>query len=329
MKDELKITLSVIVPVYNTEYYLRRCLSSILEQDLNNLEVIVVDDGSTDKSGNICDEYAAKDIRVKVIHQNNKGISEARNNGFAIAKGEYITYVDSDDYLPDDMGLYRRAIDNMENKNLDILVGLWQYQDESGNFLIDIKKIPAFFNSEMSTEKFAEGFYYGNYANGLVVAVWNKIYRKEFIKDLKYYGRIYEDDRWMTQVLRKYGKVYCAKEFCYIYVQNKNSLTNSRFDQNHLEMLNTLSQRATLFENNRFIRINSLKTYLNLYIEYWYKAKDAKVDFIEDKLTYNAYFDELKEKKECTKKEQIRYALFKHSKTGYEFLVKKIMRKGL
>ena len=148
MKDELKITLSVIVPVYNTEDYLRRCLSSILEQDLNNLEVIVVDDGSTDKSGNICDEYAAKDIRVKVIHQNNKGISEARNNGFAIAKGEYITYVDSDDYLPDDMGLYRRAIDNMENKNLDILVGLWQYQDESGNFLIDIKKIPAFFKGQ-------------------------------------------------------------------------------------------------------------------------------------------------------------------------------------
>ena len=94
-------------------------------------------------------------------------------------------------------------------------------------------------------------------------------------------------------------------------------------------MLNTLNQRATLFENNRFIRINSLKTYLNLYIEYWYKAKDAKVDFIEDKLTYNAYFDELKKKNECTKKEKIRYALFKHSKTGYELLVKKIMRKGL
>ena len=89
--------ISVIIPVYNVEKYLHRCLDSVIEQTYKNLEVILIDDGSTDHSGEICDDYAAKDVRIHVIHQENQGVSAARNKGLDNVKGEYITFVDSDD----------------------------------------------------------------------------------------------------------------------------------------------------------------------------------------------------------------------------------------
>ena len=98
MKME-KFILSVIIPVYNVEKYLRKCVDSVLAQDIADMEVILIDDGSPDNCGAICDEYAEKDTRVKVIHKEHEGLSSARNAGLDIARGKYITFVDSDDYL--------------------------------------------------------------------------------------------------------------------------------------------------------------------------------------------------------------------------------------
>ena len=95
--------ISVIIPVYNVEKYLRRCLDSVIAQTYQNLEIICVDDGSIDDSGKICDQYAVRDARIKVIHQENQGLSAARNRGIDAADGEYIAFVDSDDYILEDM----------------------------------------------------------------------------------------------------------------------------------------------------------------------------------------------------------------------------------
>ena len=95
--------ISIIIPVYNVAVYLPRCLDSILAQTYKNLEIILVDDGSKDNSGKVCDEYALKDSRIKVIHQKNQGVSVARNAGLRIAKGDYIGFVDSDDYIETNM----------------------------------------------------------------------------------------------------------------------------------------------------------------------------------------------------------------------------------
>ena len=116
--------VSVIVPVYNVEKYLKQCLDSIVDQTLEDLEIVLVDDGSVDSSGTICDEYAKKDARIKVIHKKNGGLSDARNVAIDIAKGEYITFVDSDDYVTDDYveSLYKLLVEN--NAQMSIIL-IW------------------------------------------------------------------------------------------------------------------------------------------------------------------------------------------------------------
>ena len=101
-----KPLISVIVPVYNVKQYLRRCVDSILKQTYENIEIVLIDDGSTDESGAICDRYAQKDVRVKVIHKENGGLSDARNKGMQEARGEYFAFVDSDDYIAKDYIAY-------------------------------------------------------------------------------------------------------------------------------------------------------------------------------------------------------------------------------
>jgi glycosyltransferase involved in cell wall biosynthesis len=111
--------VSIIVPVYNVEKYLAQCLDSLIMQTLKNIEIILIDDGSTDNSGLICDEYAAKDKRFLVIHQKNKGVSAARNSGIQVASSKWITFIDSDDWIEPDM--LEKAIDLAEKYNVDIL----------------------------------------------------------------------------------------------------------------------------------------------------------------------------------------------------------------
>lgn len=112
--------ISVIVPVYNAEKYLRECLDSIVNQTYKNIEIILVDDGSTDASGAICDEYADKDIRIKVIHSANKGVTAARINAFETSSGDYITFVDADDFL--DCNMFKKMLDTVMEDNNDIIV---------------------------------------------------------------------------------------------------------------------------------------------------------------------------------------------------------------
>ena len=112
--------ISVIVPVYNAEKYLRTCLDSIVNQTYKNLEIILVDDGSTDGSGAICDEYADKDVRIKVIHSTNKGVTAARINAFKTSSGDYITFVDADDFL--DCNMFKKMLDTIMEDNTDIIV---------------------------------------------------------------------------------------------------------------------------------------------------------------------------------------------------------------
>ena len=130
MKGVKHPLLSVIVPIYNVEDYLNECIESIIKQTYKDLEIILVDDGSTDKSGIICDEYVKKDGRICVIHKTNKGLLEARLTGVEKAKGKYITFVDSDDWIVENM--YEDLLRTLETSNAEIVIcGIYRYWNES------------------------------------------------------------------------------------------------------------------------------------------------------------------------------------------------------
>ena len=135
-----KMLISIIVPVYNIEEYLPRCVESILKQTYSNLELILVDDGSTDTSGAICDEYAKKDQRIRVIHKKNGGSSSARNEGIKIALGEYLGFVDSDDYIEPQM--YEKMVRAIKDTNCHIVQVARDEIDDQGNLMQEICKMP-------------------------------------------------------------------------------------------------------------------------------------------------------------------------------------------
>ena len=161
--------VSVIVPIYNVEKYIGKCVDSIRNQDYPNIEIILVDDGSPDKSPQIIDEMASNDDRIKVIHEKNGGVSSARNRGIAAATGEYIMFVDGDDWVDDDYVSY--FVDLIEKHGCDI--GM-----DKNNYMVE-KTMSADKSYRVSAEKAIEWIYLGT----LFVAVWNKIYKTSLLRE--------------------------------------------------------------------------------------------------------------------------------------------------
>lgn len=166
--------ISVIVPIYKVEDYLHRCVESIINQAYTNLEIILVDDGSPDNCPKICDEYAEKDSRIKVIHKENGGLSDARNTGLLVATGEYISFIDSDDYI--DINMYKSIITYMEEHDLDIAeCGIKHVYNNKikQNDKLD-KSIHVFNSEEALKELMLERRFHQT--------VWNKLYKTKLIK---------------------------------------------------------------------------------------------------------------------------------------------------
>ena len=193
--------ISIVIPIYNTEQYLDKCVDSVLNQTYKNLEVSLVDDGSTDDSGKICDYYAAKDQRVVIIHQRNQGNNVARKNGVKIANGDYVGFVDSDDWIEPDM--YQCMVDNIKKNNADIVsVGFYLensnkteiYNDEIDSNLYKIGK---------DTNKFIESVLLGNTKSRLYSIQWNlvtKLFKRNVISvsQEKVNGVFYGEDMAVT-----------------------------------------------------------------------------------------------------------------------------------
>ncbi len=216
-----KPRLSIIVPVYNVEKYIRGSVDSILKQTFTDFEVILVDDGSPDQCGKICDEYAVSDTRVKVIHKPNGGLSDARNKGIEAAQGEIIGFVDSDDMISADM--YRTMIRYMDAHQSDVVC--------ADTFVVKNgrESFRPRYNKDML---FEPGEAINEILNGsLDNAVWNKIYKRHVIGDIRFpVGRIYEDVatvyRWIYQA-EKVG--YLCRPF-YYYFKRQGSIVQQAFN---------------------------------------------------------------------------------------------------
>lgn len=210
---------SVIVPIYNVEKYLNQCIDSVLAQTCKDYELILVDDGSPDGSGAICDQYARKYQNVKVIHKENGGLSDARNYGIDVAEGEYITFIDSDDWWSDDNFL-KKAKEILQKEKTDIYMHACSRYFESKNISVPNREYPIFGTYEFSDaiEKIVK-------AESLYVSAWSKIIIREKIQKFDSNLRSQEDIEWILRQFKGLRTVYISRDIQYQYRQRDDSLS--------------------------------------------------------------------------------------------------------
>ena len=213
-------SLSVIVPVYKVEKYLDRCVESILSQDYKDLELILVDDGSPDNCGKMCDDWARADERVRVIHKGNGGLSSARNAGYEVARGKYISFIDSDDSIL--AGMFSDMIMQLETNALDVIGCLAQViyekrikKHKSDGSLLVLKKLDAL-NYCIKNEN---------------VSAWGKVFTRKAIGEVRFPdGRIYEDTACMYRFINNCDKVGYLNQTYYNYFFNPGSISKTAFN---------------------------------------------------------------------------------------------------
>ena len=239
------IKLSIIVPVYNVAEYLERCLNSLINQTLNEIEIICVNDGSTDNSLCILEKFAGLDKRIKIINQKNKGLSGARNTGIKLIQGEYFGFLDSDDWVDLDYfeKLYKRA------KNCDADISLGDFI-RKGKFK---HKIRLKLNKEEEFVGDNEKFYGSQFYH--FPCVWNKIYKTSKFNDLRFIEGIYfEDGPYTIQALHRANKVVtCCNTYLYYFV-NPNSIVKTLNKKKEQDMYNSSKFILNYIKNNMQIQ---------------------------------------------------------------------------
>jgi len=264
--------VSIIVPIYKVEPYLRRCLDSIVNQTYTNLEIILVDDGSPDGCPQICDEYAARDKRIVVIHKGNGGLSDARNAGLDICKGEYISFVDSDDWV--DETYIETLLDLSIKENADISIGNHSFAYENGS----IKTISFESKSYLKSEAIKKIILHQTLPWG---ASWGKIYKRNiFFKYNFPIGKFHEDDYTSYKFIYEANKIACIDKTLYNYFQRNDSIskndTTYDFTEVRKEQLTFLLQNKE-YELAELTAINLCWHYLNSYCA---KKEDGKKNFL-------------------------------------------------
>jgi len=214
--------ISVIVPVYNIEKCVDRCVKSIVNQTYSNLEIILIDDGSTDKSGELCDKWASLDNRIIVLHKENEGLSDARNSGLDIATGEYIGFVDGDDWIAEDMYSYLYSITKATDADIAIC-GHYIVMDQGEvieNSVCDINIRE--YESVDAVWMLIQDELLHSYA-------WDKLYRRQLFDKIAYPSKCYDEDMFTTyRLFIKANKVVCGCELKYYYFQRSDSILQTR-----------------------------------------------------------------------------------------------------
>lgn len=258
--------ISVIVPVYKVEQYLHRCVDSILAQTFTDFELILVDDGSPDNCGAICDEYAQKDSRVVVIHQPNGGLSAARNAGidwaFANSDSEWLFFVDSDDWI------HKKSLEALLNgarqTGLEVVVG--GYERSIGkNPILDEQALQAVVWD-------VEDYFCGEYNVNAVVA-WGKIYSKKCFAEIRYpLGKYHEDEFTTYKILFMYKRIAVIQQPLYAYYQNSDGIMGSTWTPKRLAIVEALEERAHYFRNqdNQYMYEQSLHAMFALLVKQYY-----------------------------------------------------------
>lgn len=259
--------ISVIIPVYKVEKYLCRCVDSVLAQTYANMEIILVDDGSPDNCPVMCDEYARQDSRVKVIHQENAGLSGARNAGIDMAQGQWLAFVDSDDYLAADFleRLYQACVDTGSS----LSVCRWEYVRGETIPEHGTGETRVYTGREMLANLYVpDGAYF--------VVAWNKLYRKELFEDIRYpLGRIHEDEATTYRIYDKVKKAAYVDRSLYGYFVTPVSITRG-FNPKRMDWVTAVAERLDFFEQKGYteLMVPGLQALADGSIDIWFGLRD-------------------------------------------------------
>lgn len=314
--------LVVIVPVYNVRDYLKRCIESVLNQSFKDFKLLLVDDGSTDTSGDLCDEYALRDGRIEVIHQENMGLSEARNRGINASSEKYIMFLDSDDFIHKDT--LKLLYENLKAQGADIsVVGHRKiYKNE------EIKKERLENNISVLDNKSAVELIVEKSNSNMIVA-WGKLYDRSLFKNIRYPKEKYHEDEFVTyKILYKARRVVVSDAKVYYYLQRDNSITGDRYSLKRLEKLEGLRDAISFFENLCEYKLASYALYrylLNLQIAYYrvkFELKEESRVLYDLKRDYDKFYIEFRKIKDFSIIKKTNLTFFYHTPDVYSVLVR-------
>lgn len=241
--------ISVIVPVYKVEPYLDKCVSSIVNQTYTNLEIILVDDGSPDNCPAMCDAWAEKDSRIRVIHKTNGGLSDARNAGMTVATGELMAFVDSDDWIAPDM--YEYLYQRLTEDNSDIAACGVQLMWENGTMRMLTREGSCVLNREEAMKAIIQ-------ESWLKQPVWYKLYKTDLIRDILFpMGKCHEDVFWSYQAVGSAKKVSVSDHVGYYYLQRGGSIMGAGYSLKRLDAVEAKVQRCAYIQE-RFPALSPL-----------------------------------------------------------------------
>lgn len=277
--------ITIIVPVYNVEKYLEEAIESAINQTYQNLEILLIDDGSTDSSGQICDAYAKKDSRIKVFHQENKGLSGARNTGLKNATGKYIMFLDSDDRFT--LNACQIMYDFIEKNEADYAIGDYINMDEDGTLWENpVFKKNIYHEFKLSIKDYEQSFYIMN------SGVWNKIFRKSFLDSLniEFVERLpAEDAIFTTYCFIKSSHVYYIPEVVYEYRQRYSDSISNSCSKKYFEGINKAYRiiYENFKENNemgfyRYYYAKSMNYILYKFIDSTKITKQERIEILEE-----------------------------------------------
>ena len=286
--------ISIIIPVYNSEKFIEKCISSVREQTYKRLDIIIVDDGSTDNTYNICDKIKKKDSRIKLIRQENQGVSVARNTGLSVADGDYIGFVDSDDFI--DSNMYELLVKSAEEHNADIVECGYAKILENGTI---IKKSE--FNNEKTIGNQNILFNYYKKHNTTNYNC-NKLFKKELFCELRYPNYKFSEDYYINVMTSLESNIKVTiSQIGYFYLQHSGGATKQGFTEKRLDILKSALGIIENLENYNMPSIMALAVeYLLLQtraiiikLSNNYLSQDIKVDSVRSKLIkmYREYYD--------------------------------------
>lgn len=268
--------ISVIIPIYNSEPYLKRCIESVLKQTYKKLEIILVNDGSTDHCGGICDEYASKYEHIEVIHKENGGMADARNAGLEISRGKYVAIVDSDDWI--DETYFEYLCNLLIEEDADIAICDY-IKTKNEKINPSTNKIEKF----TKTGKEGLSLIYGSYYIQIITP-WGKLYKKSLFKDVRYpFGKIHDDEFTTYKLIYNAKRIVVSnKKLYFYYLHDASSMEKTKFSlESRMESIEFLSERIQFFEsiNEYILRDKTIKECFF----YYEKVNDNLINNLSEK----------------------------------------------